>query len=242
VRSTAAATGLRSIPIRFPDSVQLPLALGVTVAAPGTLPAAYDNAGTTDAATPWATEFGSTQRYPGGYAFAYPAEELASAGLRPGAPVAANGMVFRWPDAGPGQPNNATAGGTIDLSGAPAGATRLAFLGAASDGDLEHHGAVGTARVTYADGTTQDADVGLSDWLLGDGAEPPAYGNTVVAKTAYVNSCFPRYILRLRRAYAAHVFVTAPIALDPGKRLRSLTLPGSWRDGGRGHVFSYAVA
>ncbi len=245
VRSTGATTGFHQIRIRFAGSsgtTQPPLGLDVTVAVPGSLPAAYNNAGTSDATRPWRTEFGSTQRYPGSYAFAYPAEELAKAGLSPGAPVTANGMVFRWPDSRPGQPDNATAGGTLDLSAAPAGATRLAFLGAASEGDLAHHGAVGIVRISYTDGSTQDAELALSDWLLGDGSEQPAYRNTVVARTPYVNSSFPRYILRLRRAYPAHVFATAPIPLDPAKRVRSLTLPASWDGGGVGHVFSYAVS
>src|SRR6266498_3638982 len=78
--------------------------------------------------------------------------------------------------------------------------------------------------------------------VRGDGSEQPAYRNTVVARTPYVNSSFPRYILRLRRAYPAHVFATAPIPLDPAKRVRSLTLPASWDGGGVGHVFSYAVS
>ena len=151
-------------------------------------------------------------------------------------------MTFHWPDSRPGQPDNVTTGQTLDLTGAPAGATRLAFLGAASEGDAVRHGATGTVRIAYTDGTVQTAELGLSDWLLGDGGEQPAYGNTVVASTAYVNSSFPRYMMRLRRAYQAHVFATVPIALDPARRVSSVTLPARWQGGGTGHIFTYAVS
>jgi hypothetical protein len=114
--------------------------------------------------------------------------------------------------------------------------------GAASDGTLSAHGAVGTVTITYTDGSRQTAELGLSDWLLGDGTEQPAYGNTAVASTPYVNSAFPRYILRLTRAYRAHVFATQPIPLLAGKQPASLTLPASWRGGGVPHIFTYAVS
>ncbi|HEY3033552.1 MAG TPA: glycoside hydrolase domain-containing protein, partial [Streptosporangiaceae bacterium] len=226
------------IPIRFTGSSgprQAPLGLDVTVAATGTLAAAYDNAGASDARHPWWTWFGDTNRLDG-YAFAYPAEELAAAGLRPGATVTVGDLSFRWPESGPNEPNNVTTGATLDVPRAPSGATRLAFLGAASGGDGEQ-GATGTVRITYTDGSTQTAEIGISDWL----AAEPTHGNTVVASTPHVNSAFPRYIFRLQRAYPAKVYATQPITLQPGKQVRSVTLPGTWR-GGTGHIFTYTIA
>jgi hypothetical protein len=57
----------------------------------------------------------------------------------------------------------------------------------------------------------------------------------------YVNSAFPRYMFRLQRPYTSYLFATAPIALDPAKQVRSITLPPS-TGAGQAHVFTYAVS
>jgi hypothetical protein len=119
---------------------------------------------------------------------------------------------------------------------APATATKLAFLGAATGGD-----ASGKVVITYADGSTQSADLGLSEWLLQGGSEQPRFGNTVVASTPYVNSAFPRYGFRLHRPYASYLFATAPITLAAGKQVRSVTLP-TGGTGGAAHVFAVSVS
>ena len=81
-----------------------------------------------------------------------------------------------------------------------------------------------------------------SEWLLKGGDEKPQFGNTVVAGVPYVNSAFPRYMFRLQRPYTSYLFATAPIALDPAKKVKSITLPATVTGGGAAHVFTYALS
>ncbi|MDQ1656925.1 MAG: hypothetical protein QOD41_2008 [Cryptosporangiaceae bacterium] len=240
VRATGGARYTR-VPITFSGSgaAQRPSGVDVTVAPAGSLMAAYDNSGVTGADRPWYSEFGSTERYGGGYAFAYSAEALATAGVKPGSAVP--GTPFVWPSFQPGEPSNVTTGATIAVP-PRSGATSLSFLGSASEGTIAQHGATGTVRIAYTDGSTQDAVIGLSDWLSGNGSDQPAYGNTVAISTPVVNSAFPRYIMRVQRGYTAKVYATAPIPLAAGKTVASITLPSSWQGGGKGHVFTYALS
>ena len=231
VRVTAAAgspDAFTSVPVEF--SGQLPAYLPVTVGKPGTLHAADTNVGVTDDRLVQYGDFGETDLYPG--QFAYSAQGLATSGIKPGAKV----REFTWPSSPAGSPDNVIASGQTLAVDAPAGATKLSFLGSATGGDAQ-----GTVTVTYTDGSTQQGSLGLSEWLLQGGEETPQFGNTVVASVPYVNSAFPRYMFRLQRPYTSYLFATAPIALDPAKQVRSITLPTS-TGAGAAHVFTYAVS
>lgn len=231
VRVTAAAgtpEAYTSVPVAF--SGQLPSYLPVTVGKPGSLHAASTNVGVTDDRFVQYGDFGETDLYPG--QFAYSAQGLAKSGVEPGAKV----REFTWPASPAGSPDNVIASGQTLAVNAAQGATKLSFLGSATGGDAQ-----GTVTVTYADGSTQQGSLGLSEWLLRGGEETPQFGNTVVASVPYVNSAFPRYMFRLQRPYTSYLFATAPIALDPAKQVRSITLPTS-TGAGQAHIFTYAVS
>ncbi len=88
--------------------------------------------------------------------------------------------------------------------------------------------------VTYADGTTQTAQVGFGDWTLGAGGEGLQFGNVVAARTPYRNASGG-----MDQVFT-YVFATAPVALS-GKPIASITLPASV-NGGDLHVFAVATA
>ncbi|WP_326946234.1 GH92 family glycosyl hydrolase [Amycolatopsis sp. NBC_01307] len=231
VKVTAAAgtpDAYASVPVEFGG--QLPSYLPVTVGKPGTMQAANTNVGVTDDRFVQYGDFGETDLYPG--QFAYSAQGLAKSGVKPGEKV----REFTWPSSPAGSPDNVIAAGQTLAVQAPAGATKLSFLGSATGGDAQ-----GSVTVTYTDGSTQQGALGLSEWLLQGGTETPQFGNTVVAQVPYVNSAFPRYMFRLSRPYTSYLFATAPIVLDPAKQVRSITLPTS-TGAGAAHVFTYAVS
>lgn len=111
------------------------------------------------------------------------------------------------------------------------GDTELSLLGSAAEGS-----ASGQATLTYTDGTTQQVEIGFSDWTLGGGTQKPSFGNTVAVHTAYRDvqggGTDP---------VGTEVFATAPIALQSGKQLARVTLP-STTDGGVIHMFAVATA
>ena len=228
-----------SVPVKFTGAgtQQLPAYLPVTVGKPGTLHAAYTNTGVTDNKLVQYGDFGETDLYPGGFAFAYSAQGFAAGGITPGGTVTANGQQFTWPSSPTGTPDNLIAAGQTLAVTAPAGATKLSFLGSATGGDAQ-----GTVTVAYTDGSTQTASLGLSEWLLKGGDEQPQFGNTVVTTVPYVNAGFPRYMFRLQRPFTSYLFATAPIALDPAKQVRAITLPATVTGGGQAHIFTYAVS
>lgn len=169
-----------------------------------------------------------------GEGWSYSAKALATAGATPGGTVSTGGFAFTWPKVGAGDPDNIeVAGETPQVLNVPsaAGHTRLSLLGSAAEG-----AASGTATLTYTDGTTQEAGIGFSDWTLGGGTQQPSYGNTVAVHTAYRDvqggGTDP---------VDTEVFATAPISLQAGKELASVTLPSTVK-GGIIHVFAVATA
>ncbi|MFI9382573.1 GH92 family glycosyl hydrolase [Kutzneria sp. NPDC052558] len=233
VKVTVSGPTYTTVPFSFKGSgvQQLPAPLTVDVTEPGSFAAAADNIGVSDDNTVWLGKFGDTSLYPGN--FAYSKQQLAAKGITPGGSV--NG--FTWPAAaGSGAPDNIVANGQTVRVDAPATASKLAFLGAATGGD-----ATGEVTITYTDGSTQAADLGLSEWLLQGGQEKPQFGNTVVTSTPYINSAFPRYGFRYHRPYTSYLFATAPITLAAGKQVRSVTLPAG-TSGGSAHVFAISVS
>ncbi|MFF9086664.1 GH92 family glycosyl hydrolase [Streptomyces sp. NPDC014991] len=198
-------------------SYRQPVAL--TVAAPGTLLAAYDNTGVSD-------DSGDHDEadFDGG-GWSYSRQALAAAGLTGGARGSVEGLVFTWPASPGGRPDNASAAGqTIRL---PAPAERLAFVGSAVNGDQRSG-----ATVTYTDGTTGTVDLSFTDWTVGGGGGSVQYGNEVVARTAYRNVAGAD-----KDPVATYVFATRPYRAPAGRAIRSVTLP---RDGDL-HVFTLAT-
>jgi predicted alpha-1,2-mannosidase len=212
--------GFYSMPfsLKAADGTALPgTTLSVVVAQPGSLLAAYDNAGISEDSDQASANFD-------GVGFSYSAQALAAAGLTAGAQVTAGGGTFTWPNVPPGSPDNVVAAGqTLDVKAA-AGGQHLYLLGSATNGNTS-----GTLTITYTDGSTSTATVGFSDWTLGGNNNPVAYGNVLAAKSAYRNSTSGS-----SQTINTYVFVTAPIALDTTKTIKSITLPNS---GGRFHVF-----
>jgi predicted alpha-1,2-mannosidase len=221
--AAGTADGTYRIPISFSaNGKPLPgTSLTVLVAEPGSLRAAYNNVGISSDSRPDTANLD-------GDGFAYSAEQLAAKGLTPGATVTADGISHTWPDVPLADPDNVQASGQkIDVTGT---GKSLAFLGSATNGDTS-----GTATITYTDGSTQNATVGFSDWTLGGGGGQPAFGNRIVATTPYrnSNSGTPQQI-------DTYVFATAPIALQAGKTVASVTLPKT-DTGGALHIFTVAV-
>src|SRR5207245_762402 len=132
----------------------------------------------------------------------------------PGGTVTVDGLSYAWPNYPVGEPDNVLAQGqTVTVSGSG----RIAFLGAAANGN-----ASGTVTITYTDGSTSTAQLAFSDWTLGGGNAQPAYNNRTAITTAYRNSASgnPQQI-------KTYVFATAPVSLDSGKTVASITLPSS---------------
>jgi predicted alpha-1,2-mannosidase len=201
--------------------------LSVTVGVRGTVSWYVDNNGiSTDDANP-AADFD-------GGGWSYSGKALAAAGATPGGTVSAEGFDFAWPQVTSGAPDNIVVGGgdqVLDVSATSAGHSKLSLLGSASDGDTS-----GTVTLTYTDGTTQQADIGFSDWTLGGGSDQPSFGNTVALTTTY------RDVMGgTTDPVGTDVFATAPIALQSGKQLATVTLPAT-TTGGDMHLFAVATA
>jgi hypothetical protein len=206
------------------DGTLQPAALSVAVARPGSLFPFFDNAGISDDANQRAANYD-------GDGFSYSANALRAAGLVPGSQIAANGLTYTWPNQPAGQLDNITASGqTIALPAHP-GASRIGFLGSATNAAPGSHGMV---TVRFTDGTSQQVPVGLSDWTLGAGSFPPAFGNTTVATMPYRNFVGGRSQLVTTFVFATDAPLTA------GRTVASVTLPASV-DMGQLHVLAIAL-
>lgn len=186
-------------------SYEQPVAL--TVAAPGTLLAAYDNTGVSD-------DEGDHDEadYDGG-GWSYSRQALAAAGLAPGGQGTVQGLSFTWPDSPSGRPDNVSAAGqTIQL---PAPVSKLSFVGSAVNGNQQTR-----ATVTYSDGGTDTVDLSFTDWTVGGGGGTVQYGNEVVARTAYRNVAGAD-----KDPVATYVFATKPFTAPEGKTVVSVKLP-----------------
>ncbi|WP_327432476.1 GH92 family glycosyl hydrolase [Streptomyces sp. NBC_01236] len=199
-------------------SYEQPVAL--TVAAPGSLLAAYNNTGVSD-------DSGDHDEadFDGG-GWSYSRQALADAGLTAGKQgTVSGGLAFTWPDSPSGRPDNASATSqTIEL---PTTASQLSFIGSAVNGNQETK-----ATVTYTDGSTDTVDLSFTDWTVGGGGGTVQYGNEVVAKTAYRNVAGAD-----KDPVATYVFATRPFTAPAGRTIRSVKLP----DNADLHVFTLAV-
>ncbi|MFE4967136.1 GH92 family glycosyl hydrolase [Streptomyces sp. NPDC056660] len=194
--------------------------VSLTVAAPGTLLAAYDNTGVSD-------DVGDHDEgdFDGG-GWSYSRQALTAAGLTAGAQGTVDGLAYTWPNAPAGRPDNATAAGqTIELA---TPASKLSFLGSATNGNQSAR-----ATVTYTDGSTGTVDLSFTDWTVGGGGGTVQYGNETVARTAYRNVAGAD-----KDPVATYVFATRPFEAPAGKSIRSVRLPENTTDL---HVFTLAT-
>ncbi|MDX3450966.1 GH92 family glycosyl hydrolase [Streptomyces sp. ME02-8801-2C] len=192
----------------------------LTVAAPGSLLAAYDNTGTSD------DPGDHTEADYDGGGWSYSRQALAAAGLTPGTRGRlATGLAFTWPASPTGRPDNASAAAqTLQL---PAPASQLSFIGSAVFGNRRAQ-----ATVTYTDGITDTVDLALTDWTLGGGTGTVQYGNEIVARTPYRNVSGSG-----RDPVPTYIFATRPFQAPPGRSIASVRLPAN----ANVHVFTLAV-
>jgi len=159
----------------------------------------------------------------------YSVQALATAGVVPGSALTAAGIRFTWPNTRSGLPDNVIAAGQRLAVASPPGATRLGLLGSA-EGNAA--GAAGTAVVYYADGTTQQAPVGFSDWTLGGGQSSLRSDNAVAATMPYRNN----WLVGGTEQITTYLLATS-VAIDPAKTVIGVTLPAQ-PAAGRIHVFA----
>jgi len=142
-----------------------------------------------------------------GLGWSYAAETLPAAG-----PVVLAGTPFVFPSGADGALNSVTAQGqSLDLPALQASGIRV--LGAASGGAVD-----GTVAVTYTDGSTASLPVHFSDWATG-----PQAGEDIAVAAPY------RYRAGVGRDGPAVDVYARTLPLDPGKTVRSLTLPDQSR-------------
>ncbi|MEV6302887.1 GH92 family glycosyl hydrolase [Actinoplanes sp. NPDC051861] len=167
--------------------------------------------------------------------WAYSRSALAAAGVTQGQPVAVpgTGLRFTLPVIPAGQPDNASGNGRTIALNLPADAKTISLIGAGTQGNQSTSG---TAK--FSDGSTASIPIQMSDWTLGGNANgTPAYGNIVVAKSAY------RLHGTDQDSAVPFLFATAPYQIPDGKTLVSVTLPEQTGDpgsAGRIHVFAIA--
>jgi len=211
--------------ITMPGGATETVKLEVLVAYPGSLLAAFNNAGISND-----TDVGQANFDGGGTS--YSAQALAAQGWTPGATKMAGGVNFTWPQSTPGWPDNAIAQGQTITVNAPSGTQTLAFLGSATNGPSE-----GVVTEHYSDGSTAQYWLGLSDWTLNAGSSQPSYGNQTAIKLSYRNCS---YCSPAQQSVATYVFYAA-VPVQAGKTLTSVTLP-SGATMGELHVFSIGTS
>jgi hypothetical protein len=156
----------------------------------------------------------------------YSNNALAADNLAAGTEVNVFGFTIKWPVVGPSTHDDwGTYGAVMPLSGS---GTALEILGAATGGASS-----GSATITYADGSTESFTLALSDWTLSGGVARQLSTNYVVASMPYRNTATGA------EQVTTYVFATV-VGLQPGKPLRSLTLPSA-DVGGRPTVFAAAA-
>ncbi|GCE18886.1 hypothetical protein [Dictyobacter kobayashii] len=139
----------------------------------------------------------------------YSDQALQAVGWKPGFTYVHNNVSVLVPYATAGLFDNTRAmGQTIPVTAGSSGTT-LAFLGSAHGG-----AAAGKATITYTDGTTQDFQLGFTDWC----ASTTSFNNTVAVLTHYRNKPGGKQTLNTSIYYT-------DVALDASKVIQSVTLP-----------------
>ncbi|SHG96106.1 alpha-1,2-mannosidase, putative [Jatrophihabitans endophyticus] len=167
----------------------------------------------------------------GGYS--YSRQALAAAGAAQGDSVAVPGtsLHFTLPAVAAGTPDNAKGSGQTIPVDLPKDATKIAFIGAGTEGDQK-----ATATLTYSDGSSESVPMNFPDWTLGGGGAVPS-GYTAVAATQY------RLDEGGRDGAKPYLFAAPTITLTAGKTLTGVVMPqqpGTEKDQGRVHVFAIA--
>jgi glycosyl hydrolase family 92/IPT/TIG domain-containing protein len=215
-----------TVPVSLTDhGTKLPsLSLTVLVAKPGSLLSAFNNDGISSDSDMAAANFD-------GVGYSYSQQALAAAGFSPGGTVRTGGVSFSWPRPTAGNPDNAIAEGQTVNVPAAAGTQTLGFLGSSTGGPSQ-----GIATLAYSDGSTAQYWLGLSDWTLNGGSQPPSFGNTTAATMSYRNcqTCSDPY-------QAASYLFEANLPVNPGKTLVSVTLPNQV-DQGQLHIFAIGTS
>lgn len=223
--TTPTATGTTTTTTTTPTAVATTTSTGTTA---GTTSSGNQNA------LPLNNKGISDDNHPTGANFdgvgnSYSAQALQNAGITPGNTVTFNGVTFYWPSPAAGAYDDVQANGQVIPVTPVNGATTLAFLGAASFGP-----SVGTATITYTDGTTQTFSMVFSDWVLNIGASKPAQGNQIVATLPYENTPHG-----MRSSEKPDVFYS-DVTLEPGKTIKSVTLPTHTTQG-QIHIFAIST-
>ncbi len=159
----------------------------------------------------------------------YSVQTLQNAGLTPGKTLSFNGVSFLWPNSLLGKPDNVVAQGQVIPVAGGKGATMLAFLGSAAFGP-----STGTATIIYTDGTKQTFTLAFSDWTLNGGASTPSNADQVAFTLPYRNTFGGRQLDQM-----PEVFYTS-VALQPGKTIKSVTLPNRANQG-QIHIFAIST-
>jgi predicted alpha-1,2-mannosidase len=226
-----------SVPITFtvpssstgpPGTSTQSLTLFVLVAQPGSLLTAFNASGVSQDDDVSGANFDG-----GGASYSYQA--LSAAGVTPGETVTAGDINYMWPlsATGAGYPDNAIASGqTIDVA-APAGTAQIGFLGSATNGPSQ-----GLVTLNYADGSTSQYWLGLSDWTLNGGsASGPSFGNLTAATMTYRNCSYCDPVQQNVQTY----LFSATLPVNPAKTLVSVTLP-SQATQGELHIFAIGTS
>jgi predicted alpha-1,2-mannosidase len=167
--------------------------------------------------------------------FGFSRTALADAGVTPGKEheVPGTALHFTIPATGAGAPDDATGNGSKIVLNLPDDAKSISFIGTGTEGNQST-----TGTATFSDGSTADVPIQMSDWTLGGNPNgTPAYGNIVVAKSAY------RLSGANKDSAQPFLFATTPYQIPEGKKLVSVTLPTQTGDPGsvgRIHVFAIA--
>jgi predicted alpha-1,2-mannosidase len=196
----------------------IPVQVAVIVAKPGDLAPYYNVTGISNDGDGVSADYD-------GDGFSYSEQALTAEGLAPGATVSSGGLSYTWPSVAAGQPDAIMAGGQSIPLATPSGATSIGFLGSAVNAGTA--GATGTVTVTYTDGTTSAATLGMSDWTLAANSGSPQFGNVQVAATPYRNGAGGS------QAVTTYVFAQS-IPVDGSKTVASITLPASVNNGSIG--------
>lgn len=150
-----------------------------------------------------------------GSGFSYSKQALQGVKLVRGAAAQYDGVHYVWPDVDAGTPDNMVPDGQTINFPEVAGAAKLGFIGAAAGGDTS-----GRVTFVYSDGSTQTAELGLTDWFQRDG-KPLAYGNKLVASMPYRNVATERQLNEKVQ------LVSAIFTIDSSKALTGIILPAS---------------
>jgi predicted alpha-1,2-mannosidase len=225
--SSSTAQTFYTVPITLTSGgTTLPgVNLTVLVAQPGSLLAAFNNAGISNDSDVSAANFDNDGN-------SYSAQALSNDGLNAGQPFTTGGITYTWPVPAPGYPDNAIASGQKVTVNAPAGTQQVGFLGSATNGPSQ-----GIITLTYSDGSTAKYWLGFSDWTLNASRSQPSYGNQIVATLPYRNcaGCSGG-----RDNTKTYVFA-ATLPVNSAKTLTSVTLPSGATRGAL-HIFAIGTA